>query len=58
MERLAPFAAMGPDAEARHATVVKCDIVGSTQTKRLLDLEGQLAFQRGCEQVTTEIAAR
>jgi hypothetical protein len=35
-----------PEAEARHATILICDIVSSTQAKKLLDLDGQLEFQR------------
>jgi class 3 adenylate cyclase len=47
-----------PDAEVRHATVLKCDIVGSTRVKRGLDLDGQLAFKRGFEATIAEVAAR
>ena len=47
-----------PADEARHATVLKCDLVGSTRIKKQLDLEGQLAFQRGIERVVTEVARR
>ena len=36
----------------------KCDLVGSTRTKKLLDLDGQLAFQRGIERVITKVARR
>jgi class 3 adenylate cyclase len=44
--------------EARQATILKCDLVGSTRTKKLLDLDGQLAFQRGIERVITKVARR
>ena len=46
------------DAEVRHATVVKCDIVGSTRLKRALDLDGQLAFKRSLETTIAGVAAR
>ena len=52
------LASRAPDAEVRHATVVKCDIVGSTRLKRGLDLDGQLAFKRGLEATITDVAAR
>jgi class 3 adenylate cyclase len=52
---LAPHA---PEAEKRHATVVKCDIVGSTGVMQSLDLDGQLAFKRGWEQLVTQVASR
>jgi class 3 adenylate cyclase/tetratricopeptide (TPR) repeat protein len=52
------LASPAPDAEVRHATVVKCDIVGSTRLKRGLDLDGQLAFKRGLEATITYVAAR
>lgn len=51
-------ASRAPDAEVRHATVLKCDIVQSTRLKRGLDLDGQLAFKRGLEASITEVAAR
>src|SRR6185436_11954793 len=47
-----------PDAEVRHATVLKCDVVGSTRLKRGLDLDGQLTFKRGFEDTVREVAAR
>ena len=47
-----------PDAEVRHATVLKCDIVGSTRLKRGLDLDGQLTFKRGFEDTVRTVAAR
>jgi class 3 adenylate cyclase len=58
MERSETIALEGCDAEARHATVLKCDLVGSTQIKRRLDIEGQLIFQRGFEQFVTAVATR
>jgi class 3 adenylate cyclase len=48
----------GLAAEARHATVLKCDIVGSTRIKKLLDLDGQLAFQHGVERFIADVATR
>ena len=48
----------GSAAEARHATVLKCDIVGSTRIKKQLDLEGQLAFQHGVERFIADVATR
>ena len=47
-----------PEAEVRHATVVKCDIVGSTRIKRGLDLDGQLAFKHLFESVVSQVAKR
>ena len=58
MERSGSLASRGPDAEARYATVLKCDLVDSTRTKKPLDLEGQFVFQRKSQQVMTEVAAR
>ena len=55
MERASDAARKGPDAEARHATVLKCDVVGSTWAKKPLDLEGQLTFQRGFEQIVATL---
>lgn len=46
------------DAEVRHATVLRCDIVGSTRLKRGLDLDGQLAFKRAFEETIVDVAAR
>jgi class 3 adenylate cyclase len=46
------------DAEVRHVTILKCDLVNSTRTKKLLDLDGQLAFQRGFQQIVTDVVAR
>jgi class 3 adenylate cyclase len=42
----------------RHATVVKCDIVGSTRLKRGLDMDGQLAFKRGLVATVNDVTAR
>ena len=47
-----------PDAEVRHATVVKCDVVGSTRIKRALDLDGQLLFKQVFERAVNEVAQR
>ena len=47
-----------PSAEIRHATVVKCDVVGSTRLKRGLDLDGQLAFLHGLQTTIADVAAR
>lgn len=58
MERSESPAPGGPAAEARHATILKCDIVGSTRTKKPLDLGAQLEFQRGCEQIVLDLADR
>ena len=59
MEAAGMDAAPGvPQAERRHATVVKCDIVGSTRINQGLDLDGQLAFKRGWESLASRIAAR
>ena len=46
------------DAEVRHVTIVKCDVVGSTAIKRPLDLEGQLAFQDRFQQVVSDVVTR
>lgn len=46
------------DAEVRHVTIVKCDIVGSTAVKRPLDLEGQLAFQDRFQHVVADVVTR
>ena len=51
-------ASHAPQAEVRHATVLKCDIVGSTRLKRGLDLDGQLDFKRGLEAAIHDVAAR
>lgn len=48
----------GPEAEARQATVLKCDLVGSTRAKKSLDLGGQLEFQRRFEDVVSGVAKR
>jgi class 3 adenylate cyclase len=47
-----------PPAEARHATILKCDIVGSTSAKKQLDLEEQLDFQNRFEQLIADSAER
>ena len=47
-----------PDAEVRHVTVLKCDVVDSTRLKRTLDLDGQLAFKRSFEDTIHEVAGR
>lgn len=52
---VAPHAA---EAEKRHATVAKCDIVGSTRIMQRLDPDGELAFKLGWEAVVTEVASR
>jgi class 3 adenylate cyclase len=49
---------IGRDTEVRHTTVLKCDLVSSTRTKKLLDLDEQLAFQSGFEQIVVDIANR
>ena len=46
------------EAEAHHVTILKCDLVGSTQTKKRLDLEAQLEFQQRFERVVTDVASR
>lgn len=46
------------EAEARYATVLKCDVVNSTTSKQSLDLEGQLGFQRNFERIVADAAAR
>jgi class 3 adenylate cyclase len=51
-------ASHAPRAEVRHATILKCDIVGSTRIKRALDMDGQLAFKRGLEATIRDVAAR
>ena len=51
-------ASHGLHADVRHATVLKCDIVGSTRIKRRLDMDGQLAFKRGLEVTIHEVTAR
>ena len=48
----------GTDAEVRHVTILKCDLVGSTSIKKPLDLDGQLAFQRGFQQIVTDVVER
>src|SRR3569833_2673826 len=47
-----------PEAQVRQATLVRCDIVGSTRIKKRLDLDGQLAFKRAWEAVVTDVTAR
>jgi class 3 adenylate cyclase/tetratricopeptide (TPR) repeat protein len=47
-----------PQAEARNATVVKCDVVGSTRILSKLDLDGQLLFKRLFESLVIEVATR
>ncbi len=34
------------DAEVRQATILRCDIVGSTRVKRMLDLDDPVAYDR------------
>jgi class 3 adenylate cyclase len=51
-------ASLGTDADARHVTILKCDVVGSTGVKKRLDLEGQLNFQRRFQKTVSEVAAR
>ena len=58
MERSGSLASRGPDAEARYATILKCDLVDSTRTKRPLDLDAQFAFQRKSQRLMAEVAAR
>src|SRR5260370_40536015 len=43
-------------AQAGHATILKCDLVGSTRAKRTLDLSGQLEFQRLFEEIISGVA--
>ena len=45
-----------PSAERRTASVVKCDVVGSTRIKRGLDLDGQLVFKQAFETVVSRVA--
>lgn len=45
-----------PGAEVRYATVLKCDIVGSTRIKRGLDMDGQFAFKQGLEELIRRVA--
>ncbi len=47
-----------PHVEARHATVLRCDLESSTETKRRLDLEGQVALRQSFERVVAEAAGR
>ena len=47
-----------PHVEARHATVLRCDLESSTETKRRLDLEGQVALRHSFERVVAEAAGR
>jgi class 3 adenylate cyclase len=49
---------LGQNIEARHASVLKCDLVSSTMTKRQLDLDGQVAFQRAFEKIITDAVTR
>src|ERR1700682_5177379 len=52
---VAPHAA---EAEKRHATIVKCDIVNSTRIMKQLGSDGEYAFKVGWEQLVTEVASR
>ena len=47
--------AHGPSADIRQATVVKCDVVGSTHLKRSLDADGLLAFKKAWEAAVAEV---
>jgi class 3 adenylate cyclase len=58
MARPESVASLGTDAEARHVTILKFDVVGSTSVKKRLDLEGQLTFQRRLQKVVREVADR
>ena len=58
MARSESVTSLGTDAEARHVTILKFDVVGSTSVKKRLDLEGQLAFQRRLQKAVREVAAR
>jgi class 3 adenylate cyclase len=44
------------EAEALQMTILRCDLVGSTRTKRPLDLEGQLAFQSAFQEIVSKVA--
>ena len=46
------------DVQVRHATIVRCDIVGSTRIKKQLDLDDQLAFRQAWEEVVANAAER
>ena len=58
MERSASPIIGGPEAEARHATIVKCDLVASTRAKRQLDLEAQFKFQQRFQQIIAKTAEK
>jgi len=58
VERSASPIIGGPEAEARHATIVKCDLVASTRAKRQLDLEAQFKFQRRFHETIAKIAEK
>jgi class 3 adenylate cyclase len=58
MARPESVASLGTDAEARHVTILKFDVVGSTSVKKRLDLEGQLTFQRRLQKAVREVANR
>jgi class 3 adenylate cyclase len=58
MARPESVASLGTDAEARHVTILKFDVVGSTSVKKRLDLEGQLTFQRRLQNAVREVAER
>jgi class 3 adenylate cyclase len=45
-------------ADVRHATIVRCDIVGSTHIKKALDLDGQFAFKDAWERTVAEVTSR
>ena len=44
------------EAEALQMTILRCDLVSSTRTKKRLDLEGQLAFQSAFQELVREVA--
>jgi class 3 adenylate cyclase len=56
MERSESPKRESPDAEARHATILKCDLVGSTRARQSVDLGEQLEFQRRFERVISALA--
>ena len=47
-----------PASEVRQVTILKCDLVGSTQMKSKLDLEGQADFEQRFAQIVAPIARR
>jgi class 3 adenylate cyclase len=58
LERSQSLNREGHEAEARHANILKCDLVGSTQAKKSFDLGEQLEFQRSFLHIITVVAER